>query len=73
VLDMNALNPGEGELQVEAMARYNMTPEPARLVVDDTRISVTFQQPLTGISPGQSVVCYRDEVVVAGGFITCVC
>jgi tRNA U34 2-thiouridine synthase MnmA/TrmU len=56
---------------VLAAVRYRMRPVPAhaRLVGDELRIE--FQQTLYGVAPGQSVVCYREDVVIGGGVIAC--
>jgi len=61
-----------GTWDVEAMVRYRMRPQPAKLIHDDSGMTVVFDSPVVGVSPGQSVVCYRDDVVVSGGVISCV-
>jgi tRNA-specific 2-thiouridylase len=59
-----------GELVVCAKVRYNMADRPALLCpVEEDRVRVTFEDPQVAITPGQAVVCYRDEVVVGGGVI----
>jgi tRNA-specific 2-thiouridylase len=61
----------DGVWKVDAMARYNMTPAPALLGIENGHMTITFDKPLAGISLGQSAVCYKDGVLVAGGVITC--
>ena len=50
--------------------RYNSAATPGTTeILDDGSIKVTFDQPQTGVSPGQAVVCYDDERVLGGGWI----
>ncbi len=61
-----------GERQVvSAMARYRMEPRRADAGLDGERLIVEFAEPLEGVAPGQSVVCYREDIVVGGGVIAC--
>jgi len=58
------------ELEVEAKIRYGA--EPARAIISpeiDGRVRVRFMQPQRAITPGQSVVYYRGDLVVGGGVI----
>jgi len=62
----------ESAVEVEAATRYRMRPAAARaLLRPDGRLEITFESALEGVSPGQSVVCYVDGVVVGGGVIEC--
>jgi len=62
--------PWEGELALAGKIRYNMTPQPCRARLADTQeIVVTFTQPQRAITPGQAVVVYEGEIVVAGAVI----
>lgn len=56
--------------QVEARIRYKSPAVEAQLQIgtDDTA-SLTFTEPVWGITPGQSCVMYKEELVVGGGFI----
>ncbi len=60
---------------IKAAVRYRMEPVTATARVEDAedeeRLVVSFDAPVSGASPGQAVVCYRDEVVVGGGVIEC--
>jgi tRNA-specific 2-thiouridylase len=63
--------PREGQpLEVEVQIRYRHRPVPARLIAlgDDTA-RVLFVRPERAVTPGQAVVCYQGERVVAGGWI----
>jgi tRNA-specific 2-thiouridylase len=62
---------GESEECVHAMVRYRMRPQSARASLRDDRLVVDFDDPLFGVAPGQAVVCYRDDVVIGGGTVTC--
>lgn len=62
----------EGEdVQAEVMVRYRMCPVPAVVRLQAGRLLVSLDAPLEGVAPGQSLVCYRGEVVVGGGVIEC--
>jgi tRNA-uridine 2-sulfurtransferase len=59
------------EERVSAMVRYRMQPVPATARVTDGRLTVTFDEPLLGVAPGQAVVCYREDICLGGGTVTC--
>lgn len=59
---------------VSARIRYKSPAVPARLDLSDytsehPTLRLHFEQPVWGIAPGQSVVIYKDELVVGGGLI----
>ena len=59
---------------VSARIRYKSPAVPARLDLSDytsehPTLRLHFEQPVWGITPGQSVVIYKDELVVGGGLI----
>ncbi len=56
-----------GEERVEAAVRYRMAPVAATARVEAGELTVTFDSPLLGVSPGQAVVCYREDIVIGGG------
>lgn len=57
-------------LHVVAKIRYQACEAPAEWIpLGDSRARVVFDHPQTGISPGQGVVAYREEVLVGGGII----
>ena len=57
-------------MRCTAKIRYNSTPSPAtaHLSADDT-LTVTFDNSIAAITPGQAVVCYQDDRVLGGGWI----
>lgn len=62
--------PPRGTLRVEARIRHNHTPAPATVrVTAPGAAEVVFDRPQRAITPGQSVVWYRDDEVVGGGII----
>jgi tRNA-uridine 2-sulfurtransferase len=72
LLASDAVFQGEipGELRVHARIRQNHRPAPALLrVLPDGRLEFLFDEAQRGIAPGQSVVAYDGENVVAGGII----
>ena len=57
-------------LEVTARVRYNSPEVPARLTsLPDGRARVEFSRPVKSVTPGQSMVVYRGDVVLAGGII----
>jgi tRNA-specific 2-thiouridylase len=60
----------DAPLDVEAQIRHRAPRVAARVLpVDAARVEVAFQAPQYAVTPGQSVVLYRGEVVVGGGVI----
>ena len=56
---------------VEARIRYKSPTTPARISIGDKgRIALDFEQSVWGVTPGQSLVIYKDGLVVAGGLIS---
>ncbi len=54
-----------------AKIRYNAEPVPAQVVArDGDPLVVRFDEPQFGVAPGQAVVCYDDDAVMCGGWIT---
>jgi len=57
-------------LRCTAKIRYNHPPQPAVVSrVGDDELTVIFEEPQSAITPGQAVVCYDNDVVLAGGWI----
>lgn len=56
---------------VDAVVRYRMAPVAAQAHFDGEVLTVRFDAPVEAVAPGQSVVCYRDDIVLGGGVITC--
>ncbi len=55
---------------ITAKIRYAAKPEAASLkLLADGRILTTFDKPQRAPTPGQSIVFYRDDLVLGGGFI----
>ncbi len=65
-----------GPLRATAKIRYRASEAPATVVPlplregEGLKVSVTFEQPLRDITPGQAVVFYQDEVCLGGGIIS---
>lgn len=61
----------DGEMPVEAKIRSSSSPKPAVMrPVEGNRIALHFNEPQNAITPGQSVVVYRDGAVLCGGVIS---
>jgi tRNA-specific 2-thiouridylase len=54
-----------------AKVRYNAEPVPARVrgAASGSGIEVRFEEPVDAVTPGQALVCYRDDLVLGGGWI----
>ena len=57
-------------ITVEACIRYNAPPVKARLTaLEADAVRLDFDEPQKSVTPGQSVVFYRDDVVLGGAVI----
>lgn len=51
--------------------RYNADPVPARVwASDDQALAVRFDEPQFAVAPGQAAVCYDNDRVLGGGWIS---
>lgn len=65
-----ALEPPAEAIPVEARIRHNQAPAPARVrALPGGAAEVVFDEPQRAITPGQSVVFYRGDLVIGGGVI----
>jgi tRNA-uridine 2-sulfurtransferase len=56
--------------RVEVQHRHRATPVPAEIVrIDGDEIELALDEPLSAITPGQSMVLYDGDQVLGGGFI----
>jgi tRNA-uridine 2-sulfurtransferase len=66
-----ACEPPEEPLRVQARIRHSHRPAPAAVRArGDGTAEVVFEEPQRAITPGQSVVWYRGDLVVGGGVIS---
>lgn len=57
-------------LNVQAKCLYRQRPQDALLHIrEDGSVRLSFQQPVPLPAPGQSLVCYNDDLVLCGGII----
>jgi tRNA-specific 2-thiouridylase len=61
--------PGEKGGRAEAKIRYAHRPAPCEFSLKGGRLEVRFDEPQRAITPGQSVVVYREGLVLGGGII----
>jgi tRNA-specific 2-thiouridylase len=65
-----ACAPPRAPLRVEARIRHSHRPAPATVVATgEGEAEVVFDEPQRAVTPGQSVVWYRGDLVVGGGVI----
>ena len=60
------------EMELDVKLRYAAPPVPAKVYIKGDKARVELLKPARAITPGQSAVLYRDEVVMFGGIITSV-
>ena len=65
------VDPPKDWVECRVKVRYNSQPTPGRVRAnpDNDWLEVAFDEPLDAVTPGQAVVCYRDETVMGGGWI----
>jgi len=56
-------------LEVDARIRYKSPAVGAKLYFDDNSVRVDFDVPVWAIAPGQSVVFYKNDLILGGGVI----
>jgi tRNA-specific 2-thiouridylase len=61
---------GEKGGRAEAKIRYAHPPGPCEFTIKEDMLEVVFDKPQRAITPGQSVVLYRDDTVIGGGIIS---
>ena len=57
------------DVQLSAKFRSTQIPQNAEVKVENGIMTVVFEEYQKSIAPGQSVVIYRDDLVIAGGVI----
>jgi tRNA-specific 2-thiouridylase len=60
----------DGGLPIDLKFRSVMKPIPARLMPENGALQIHLETPQYGISPGQAAVCYINDRVIGGGWIT---
>jgi tRNA-specific 2-thiouridylase len=69
-VNLIALAALDGPLDVHARIRHSAPLVPARVCPEGPgRVEVRFAQPQRAVTPGQSVVFYRGDLVIGGGII----
>ena len=56
-------------MEVTAKIRYKASESPATLLARDGWAEVRFAEPQRAVTPGQAVVFYQADELVAGGII----
>jgi len=69
-LNFPSFKPKKKRIDVFAMIRYNMKPQPAELkIISEDEVIVEFKEPQWAPAPGQILVCYLEDFVLCGGII----
>ena len=62
--------PKSQTIRCKAKIRYKQKEAEATVEkIDDRKVRITFDEPQRGITKGQAVVLYDDDIVVGGGRI----
>ena len=56
-------------LDVTVKTRYSTKASKAKIIQEDDKIKVIFEEPQRAITPGQSAVFYIEDIVLGGGKI----
>jgi len=56
-------------LHVDARIRYKSPAEKAQIFFENDFVRVKFSSPVWGVTPGQSVVFYHNDLIIGGGVI----
>ncbi len=56
-------------IEVEVKTRYSTKSAKAKIIQEENKIRIVFEEPQRAITPGQSAVFYKDDIVVGGGKI----
>ena len=68
-INLLAIDKIEGKLEVEVKTRYSVKAAKATLIQENENIKVIFDEPQRAITPGQSIVFYKDDILLGGGKI----
>jgi tRNA-uridine 2-sulfurtransferase len=70
VKDLNFLEKIDLRCVYTAKIRYNTQPAECRIKeIENGMIEVSFKEPVFAVTPGQSCVIYKDDLVMGGGII----
>mgnify|MGYP001432681272 CR=1 FL=1 len=64
------IDPPHDPMPCTIKVRYNSQPVPGTVrATGENSLTVTFDEPLAAVTPGQAVVCYREDELIGGGWI----
>ncbi len=65
-----SIDPPKTAMKAKAKIRYSGDETNAKVVLlKDNKVALTFEKPVKAITPGQSVVLYKNNTVLGGGII----
>ena len=56
-------------LEVDARIRYKSPATSAKIVLEGNKVRVSFDKEVWAVAAGQSVVFYKDNLIIGGGII----
>lgn len=69
-LNFIAFDKPEGTVEVTGKIRYTAKESPALMTVEgEDFVRVEFESPQRAVTPGQSIVFYKNDIVIGGGII----
>ena len=68
-INLIAIDEIKDYLDVEVKTRYSVKQAKARVIQEQDRIKIKFEEPQRAITPGQSAVFYIGDIVIGGGKI----
>ena len=70
ILNIILFNKIEDNMEVEVKTRYSQKQAKAKIIqTSEDQIKIKFKEPQRAITPGQSAVFYKDDIIIGGGKI----
>lgn len=66
-INLIAIDEIKDYLEVDVKTRYSVKQAKAKIVQEENKIKIIFEEPARAITPGQSAVFYIGDIVIGGG------